>query len=52
MCGFRVYPLAAIMELDRAQKLGARMSFDVEVLVRLHWAGMRNHQPVHRGELP
>jgi glycosyltransferase involved in cell wall biosynthesis len=39
MCGFRVYPLAAIMELDRAQKLGARMSFDVEVLVRLHWAG-------------
>ena len=39
MCGFRVYPLAAIMELDRAQKLGGRMSFDVEVLVRLHWAG-------------
>jgi glycosyltransferase involved in cell wall biosynthesis len=39
MCGFRVYPLAAIVELDRGHKLGERMNFDIEVLVRLYWAG-------------
>jgi glycosyltransferase involved in cell wall biosynthesis len=40
MCGFRVYPLAAVMELDRTCRLGERMSFDIEVLVRLYWAGV------------
>jgi hypothetical protein len=40
MCGFRVYPLAPLLELDRQRKLGARMSFDIEVLVRLCWAGI------------
>jgi glycosyltransferase involved in cell wall biosynthesis len=40
MCGFRVYPLAPVIELDRRYKLGERMNFDIEVLVRLHWAGL------------
>jgi glycosyltransferase involved in cell wall biosynthesis len=40
MCGFRVYPLAPVMDLDRACKLGERMNFDIEVLVRLYWAGV------------
>ena len=40
MCGFRVYPLAPLIELDRRQKLGARMNFDIEVVVRLYWAGI------------
>jgi len=40
MCGFRVYPLAALVELDRRQRLGARMNFDIEVVVRLYWAGV------------
>jgi glycosyltransferase involved in cell wall biosynthesis len=40
MCGFRVYPLAPLIELDRQRKLGARMSFDIEILVRLYWAGI------------
>lgn len=40
MCGFRVYPLQALMELDRRHKIGARMSFDIEVAVRLYWAGV------------
>ena len=40
MCGFRVYPLAPLIELDRRRKLGARMNFDIEVLVRLYWAGI------------
>jgi glycosyltransferase involved in cell wall biosynthesis len=40
MCGFRVYPLAPLLELDRQRKLCARMSFDIEILVRLCWAGI------------
>jgi hypothetical protein len=40
MCGFRVYPLAPLIELDRQRKLSARMSFDIEILVRLYWAGI------------
>ena len=40
MCGFRVYPLPAIIALDRRQKLGPRMNFDIEVLVRLYWEGL------------
>ncbi len=40
MCSFRVYPLAPLLALDRQRELGARMSFDIEVLVRLHWAGL------------
>jgi glycosyltransferase involved in cell wall biosynthesis len=40
MCGFRVYPLAPLIELDRQTKLAARMSFDIEILVRLCWAGI------------
>ncbi|RTR36986.1 glycosyltransferase family 2 protein [Shewanella canadensis] len=39
MCGFRVYPLAATEKLFLCQALGERMDFDIEVLVRLHWAG-------------
>jgi glycosyltransferase involved in cell wall biosynthesis len=40
MCGFRVYPLPAMIALDRQRKLGERMSFDIEVLVRLYWQGI------------
>jgi len=41
MCGFRVYPLAPVLELLDRATLGSRMDFDVEVLVRLHWRGLR-----------
>ena len=37
MCGFRVYPLAPTIELLDSQRLGLRMNFDTEILVRLHW---------------
>ncbi len=37
LCGFRVYPLRAVMELLRQEHVGARMDFDVEILVRLYW---------------
>src|SRR5215217_4204739 len=40
MCGFRIYPLAPVIRLIERRRLGQRMDFDSEVLVRLHWRGM------------
>lgn len=40
MCGFRVYPLAATLALLDREPVGRRMDFDIEVIVRLHWAGL------------
>ena len=39
MCGIRVYPLKATVELLKRKNIGTRMSFDTEILVRLYWAG-------------
>ncbi|MBS7662294.1 glycosyltransferase family 2 protein [Pseudomonas lalucatii] len=43
MCGFRVYPLAATVALLDSTRLGRRMDFDPEILVRLAW----RNQPMH-----
>lgn len=40
MCGFRIYPLRPVTALLRQARLGRRMDFDIEILVRLHWAGI------------
>ena len=40
MCGFRVYPLAASCALLDEVRLGRRMDFDTEVMVRLYWRGV------------
>lgn len=40
MCGFRVYPLSSLMHLARRKKIGERMDFDTDILVRLHWDGV------------
>ena len=40
MCGFRVYPLAQTVALINRVYLGARMDFDTEILIRLHWEGV------------
>lgn len=40
MCGFRVYPVSPVLALAKRHKLGARMDFDTEVLVRLCWEGI------------
>jgi glycosyltransferase involved in cell wall biosynthesis len=40
MCGFRIYPLAAVIELARHGGFGRRMEFDPEILVRACWAGI------------
>lgn len=37
MCGFRVYPLPPTLALINSVKLGKRMDFDPEILVRLAW---------------
>jgi glycosyltransferase involved in cell wall biosynthesis len=40
MCGFRVYPVAPVAALAARRKLGLRMNFDIEILVRLYWDGL------------
>jgi glycosyltransferase involved in cell wall biosynthesis len=52
MCGFRLYPLAAMIELLDADRLGLRMDFDIEVLVRLHWRGVRMRWIATRVQYP
>jgi glycosyltransferase involved in cell wall biosynthesis len=40
MCGFRVYPIAPVIALINRQKIGLRMNFDTDLLVRLFWEGV------------
>ncbi|MDD2661368.1 MAG: glycosyltransferase family 2 protein [Methylococcales bacterium] len=40
MCGFRCYPLDAVDTLLKTVKLGKRMEFDIEIIVRLYWQGV------------
>ncbi len=40
MCGFRVYPLEPAIKLTNQVRLGRRMDFDTDILVRLYWAGV------------
>lgn len=41
MCGFRVYPVAAVNALAARHALGVRMNFDTDIVVRLFWDGLR-----------
>jgi predicted LPLAT superfamily acyltransferase len=41
MCGYRVYPVEICTKLLRDEIIGNRMQLDVEILVRLHWQGIR-----------
>ena len=40
MCGFRLYPLAAVKQLISTKTLAQRMDFDIEIVVRLYWQGV------------
>lgn len=40
MLGFRVYPLAATLQIWCTQRVGRRMDFDTEIMVRLFWSGV------------
>lgn len=47
MCGFRIYPLARFVEIANQHRIGARMDFDIDIAVRLTWAGVPvEHVPV------
>jgi len=41
MCGLRVYPLTATINVLQSARTGDRMDFDPEILVRLHWDGVK-----------
>ena len=38
MCGFRSYPLERT--IPQLKNVGLRMEFDIEIIVRMHWAGI------------
>ncbi|RDX36983.1 glycosyltransferase family 2 protein [Kangiella sp. HD9-110m-PIT-SAG07] len=40
MCGFRLYPLPSTAELIQNSRIGKRMDFDTEILVKLDWEGV------------
>ena len=40
MCGLRVYPLATACAIWRNSRIGRRMDFDTEIMVRLSWSGV------------
>jgi glycosyltransferase involved in cell wall biosynthesis len=40
MCGFRLYPLAAVERLINFTAIGKRMDFDIDIVVRLFWQGI------------
>lgn len=40
MCGFRVYPIAPLLRLMRAQRWMRRFDFDPEAVVRMAWDGI------------
>jgi glycosyltransferase involved in cell wall biosynthesis len=40
MCGFRLYPLAAVEQLISTTGIAKRMDFDIDIVVRLYWQGV------------
>jgi glycosyltransferase involved in cell wall biosynthesis len=40
MCGFRVYPLPATIELIDHVAIAKRMDYDIDIAVRLYWSGV------------
>lgn len=41
MCGFRLYPLAAVSQLINKTQIGQGMNFDIDIVVRLFWQGVK-----------
>jgi len=41
LCGFRIYPVDMTRRIIHRYHFDNRMGFDIEILVRLHWAEMR-----------
>ncbi len=40
MCGFRIYPIAAVNKLIQKTTLTNQMDFDIDIIVRLVWQGV------------
>lgn len=40
MCGYRLYPLAAVDKLISTTPIGRRMDYDIDIVVRLYWQGV------------
>lgn len=40
MCGFRMYPIAPVVELIRRYGISPGMAGDIEMLVRIYWSGI------------
>lgn len=40
MCGFRVYPLGRTLAMLKHHRIGQRMDFDTDMLVKLYWFGL------------
>jgi glycosyltransferase involved in cell wall biosynthesis len=41
LCGFRIYPVAPYIKIINSQWLDGRMGYDVDILVRMSWSGVR-----------
>ncbi|GAB5450909.1 MAG: hypothetical protein Hals2KO_12370 [Halioglobus sp.] len=41
MCGYRIYPLQCTAALLQTRRVGQRMDFDTDILVRLYWRGLQ-----------
>ncbi len=40
MCGFRLYPLAAVQQIMVSTTIAQGMDFDIDIVVRLYWQGV------------
>ena len=52
MCGLRIYPLAPVAALLANERIGRRMDFDTDIMVRLFWRGVPVLQPPVRVTYP
>lgn len=43
LCGFRVYPVEEALAAARSGRIGRRMDFDPEIMVRMYWRGCNVH---------
>lgn len=41
LCGYRLYPIAPVLDIAAQGHLGLRMDFDPEIMVRMSWRGVR-----------
>ena len=41
MCGFRIYPIKEYLEINSKKNFAKRMDFDIDVIVRMYWHGIK-----------